>query len=274
MTASVVSSRRRVAASFPDLEHGATGSAVINGAQSWGLNEAPVRSERSVVSPFVINVDPTYGSNVLNAPVETCRYSLAPISSNPSVTLAPITSNLSKPLINPLQSTPMYVVSDPHSYAYTHTNEMLASTQPGASHSYNREYVLPSRRPTVDDSTDDDTDVENRPGGRQSYAVKTPRMPKTHSNMQVTMQNNEDTSQNLELQNLRGQFEQYAQVLQSLSNRVEDLTDTVTAVPLDQTAVKQPETDSTNRLVEQMKTLIDTVSKKRKPRKTKLSTVF
>ena len=30
MTASVVSSHRRVAASFPDLEHGATGSAVID----------------------------------------------------------------------------------------------------------------------------------------------------------------------------------------------------------------------------------------------------
>ena len=33
MTAPVVSSRRRVAASFPDLEHGATGGAVISGAQ-------------------------------------------------------------------------------------------------------------------------------------------------------------------------------------------------------------------------------------------------
>ena len=76
------------------------------------------------------------------------------------------------------------------------------------------------------------------------------------------------------MQYLRGQFEQYAQVLQSLSNRVEDLTDTVTAAPLEQTAVKQTETDSTNSLVDQMRVLIDTVSKKRKTRKTKLSTLF
>jgi len=33
MTAPVVGSRRRVAAYFPDLEHGATGGAVISGAQ-------------------------------------------------------------------------------------------------------------------------------------------------------------------------------------------------------------------------------------------------
>ena len=76
------------------------------------------------------------------------------------------------------------------------------------------------------------------------------------------------------MQNLRGQFEQYAHVLQSLSNRVEDLTDTVTAAPFEQTAVKQIETDSNNRFVDQMKTLIDAVSRKRKPRKTKLPTVL
>ena len=58
------------------------------------------------------------------------------------------------------------------------------------------------------------------------------------------MQNDENTAHNNEMQYLRGQFEQYAQVLQSLSNRVEDLTDTVTAVSLDETAVKQTETDS------------------------------
>ena len=92
--------------------------------------------------------------------------------------------------------------------------------------------------------------------------------------MRDTIQTNGDMSQTIELQNLHGQFEQYAQVLQSLSNRVEDLTDTVTAAPFEQTAVKQIETDSNNRLVDQMKTLIDAVSKKRKPRKTRLPTVL
>ena len=161
----------------------------------------------------------------------------APITSNPSNTLAPTGSNLSNPLINPMQSTPLYV-SNPYSYAYANTDEVHVSTQAGASHFDRHEYVLPCHRPINDSSTDDDTDVENRPGGRQSYAVKTPRMPKKHSHMQDTIQNNGDMSQNIELQNLRGQFEQYAQVLQSLSNRVEDLTDTVTAAPLEQTAVK------------------------------------
>src|SRR5208282_910423 len=104
--------------------------------------------------------------------------------------------------------------------------------------------------------------------------AKTPYRPKSHSKTQSTVQNDKDTAHNNEMQYLRGQFEQYAQVLQSLSNRVEDLTDTVTAAPLEQTAVKQTETDCTNSLVDQMRVLIDTVSKKRKTRKTKLSTLY
>ena len=50
MTAPVVSSRRRVAASFPDLEHGATGGAVISGVPTCGSKNAPVRSVGSVIS--------------------------------------------------------------------------------------------------------------------------------------------------------------------------------------------------------------------------------
>ena len=59
-----------------------------------------------------------------------------------------------------------------------------------------------------------------------------------------------------------------------MSNRVEYLIDNVTAIPLEQTVVKQTETDSANRLVDQMKTLIETASKKRKTRKSKLATVL
>src|SRR5208282_5291441 len=77
-----------------------------------------------------------------------------------------------------------------------------------------------------------------------------------------------------EIQQLRGQFEQYSQALQSISNPVDDLADTVMIGANEQTSVKPPETDSTNRLVDQMKALIDTVSEKRKVRKTKLSTVL
>ena len=44
MTAPVASGRRRMAATFPTKEHGATGGAVINGAQRGVLNvgDAPV----------------------------------------------------------------------------------------------------------------------------------------------------------------------------------------------------------------------------------------
>src|SRR5208282_4494392 len=146
----------------------------------------------------------------------------------------------------------------------SYAGDVFASTQTALDHSHRREYVPPGRRPTVltDSSNDDDTDIENRPGGKQSYAAKTPCRSKPHSKSQGTVQNDENTAHNNEMQYLRGQFEQYAQVLQSLSNRVEDLTDTVTAAPLDQTAVKQTGTDSTNSLVDQMRVLIDTVSKK------------
>ena len=214
-------------------------------------------------------------SNTLNAPFGNKISTQAPITSYPSVTFDANTLNLSNPavtLVPSMQSTPLYVVSNPHSYA----GDVFASTQTAFDHSHRREYVPPGRRPTVltDSSNDDDTDIENRPGGKQSYAVKTPCRSKPHSKSQGTVQNDENTAHNNEMQYLRGQFEQYAQVLQSLSNRVEDLTDTVTAAPLEQTAVKQTETDSTNSLVDQMRVLIDTVSKKRKTRKTKLSTLF
>ena len=50
---------------------------------------------------------------------------------------------------------------------------------------------------------------------------------------------------------------------QSISNRVDDLADTVTIGANERTTVKPPESDSANRLVDQMKALIDTVSKKK-----------
>ena len=77
-----------------------------------------------------------------------------------------------------------------------------------------------------------------------------------------------------EIQQLRGQFEQYSQVLPSISNRVDDLVDTVAIGASEQTSVKPPESDSTTRIVDQMKALINTVSKKPKVRKTKLPTVI
>src|SRR5208282_4236623 len=51
ITAPVVCGRRRVAAQFPDLEHRATGSAVINGAQLPGSKRKSVESN-FVNDPF------------------------------------------------------------------------------------------------------------------------------------------------------------------------------------------------------------------------------
>src|SRR5208282_712329 len=59
-----------------------------------------------------------------------------------------------------------------------------------------------------------------------------------------------------------------------ISNRVDDLVDTVTISANENTTVKPPESDSTNRVVDQMKALINTVSKKQKSRKTKLLTLL
>src|SRR5208282_85886 len=216
-------------------------------------------------------------SGIVDTPFRHSHFARDQSVSNPSVTFDPITSNLSNPsvtFVSSMQSTPYYVSSNPHTYVGV--GDILTSTQSVFDQSHRREYVSPSRRPTVmSDSSDDvDTDVENRPQGKQLYVSKTPCRPKSLSKSQSTVQYDKDTPDNVEMQHLRGQFEQYAQVLQSLSNRVEDLTDTVTAAPLEQTFVKQTETDSTNRLVDQMKTLIETARKKRKTRKSKLSTVL
>ena len=134
-----------------------------------------------------------------------------------------------------------------------------------------------------DSSLDDDSKVDFRPGEKPSYAAKTPSRPKPynqsclkrHDTVQWEDENTLPKCRDRpEIQQLRGQFEQYSQVLQSISNRVDDLADTVMIGANEQTSVKLPETDSTNRLVDQMKALIDTVSKKQKSRKTKLSTVL
>jgi len=156
ITAPVVSGRRRVAANFQGVEHQATGEAVmsmtvprgnvsaptvsvINGVTQRGALNLVDASDFDNIFAQGLNVVPSVGSNVLNAPVGNGMYSMAPIVSNPSVTLAPIASSLSNPSINPLQSTPMYVVSDPHSYVYVNTLKKLTSAQPGVSHSHNPE---------------------------------------------------------------------------------------------------------------------------------------
>src|SRR5208282_3624592 len=73
MTAPVVSSRRRVAASFPDLEHGATGGAFLSVDPMWGSKIVSLKSDKAsfhrVGPPSVISGVSTCGSK--NAPVRS-----------------------------------------------------------------------------------------------------------------------------------------------------------------------------------------------------------
>jgi hypothetical protein len=186
--------------------------------------------------------------------------------------------------IAPVPSTLIYTSSKPHSYAYVNAGDVVASTHTEVGCFDRRDYVPSDRRPTIlpDSSLDNDSDDGNRPERKQSYAAKTPLRPKPYKQSCLkkhdTVQCDENTllkcRDSPEIQQLRGQFEQYSQVLQSISNRVDDLVDNATTGARENTSVKPPESDSTTRLVDQMKAFIDTVSKKQKVRKTKLPTVI
>src|SRR5208282_1100780 len=266
MTAPVVRSRRRVAASFPDLEHGATGGSIISVDPTWGSKIVSLKSDSGV---------PAYGLNEAPARNDVS------VSRSMNVMNNVVSETLTTIYRPPVQSIPIYTTSNPYSYAYVNTND-VASTHTEVDRFDRRDYISSDRRPTVlaDSSLDDDTDNENRPERKLQYAAKTPRRPKPYeqsrSKRHDTVQWDENTlpkyRDSPEIQQLRGQFEQYSQVLQSISNRVDDLADTVTISTNENTTVKPQESDSTNRLVDQMKALIDTVSKKRKVRKTELST--
>src|SRR5208282_728728 len=236
ITAPVISGRRIMAANFPVSERRTTGSAVINDAVQRGASNVSDVPLRSHISTQAV-------SNVVNSSVRNDIYLNAPVFDTATTQS-----------VAPIQSTPLYVSSNPYNYAYVNPNDVVAPSQADICHFDRREYVSTGRRPTVlpDSGLDDDSDVGYRPGEKPSYAAKTPRRPKPYeqsrSKRHDTVQWDENTlpkyRDSPEIQQLRGQFEQYSQVLQSISNRV----------------------------VDQMKALIDTVSKKRKVRKTGLST--
>ena len=100
ITAPVVSGRRRMAASFPVSERRATGSAVINGAQSWGSNDFPVKSDMSVQA----------ASNVSNVLLKS-DMSTQTVSNlvNP-----PVFDTVTSQNVVSIQSTPLYVSSHHH----------------------------------------------------------------------------------------------------------------------------------------------------------------
>ena len=156
-----------MAASFPDLEHGATGDSVISVDPTWGSKIVSLKSDQAsfdhVGPPAVISGVPTCGSR--NAPVrkdgsvvsQNAAYGNGAVERNESnigdahISMPPVSnvSNLSlddrvsrfMDVMNnvvsetlttiyrpPVQSTPIYTTSNPYSYAYVNTNDVAAST--------------------------------------------------------------------------------------------------------------------------------------------------
>ena len=150
---------------------------------TWGSNVESVKSNTVIDSSRKDTFLPSSG--IVDTPFGHNHFARDSIVSHPSVTFDPTILNLTNPSVtlvpSYMQSTPYYVTSNPHTYVGV--GDVLTSTQSVLDQSHRREYVSPSRRPTVmSDSGDDvDTYVENRRGGKQSYVSKTPCTPKTHS---------------------------------------------------------------------------------------------
>src|SRR5208282_2145772 len=163
MTAPVVSSRRKVAASYRDSEHGATGGAVISVDPTWGSKIVSLKSDSGV---------PTYGLNEASARNDVS------VSRSMNVMNNVVSETLTTTYRPPVQSTPIYTTSNSYSYAYVNTNDIVASTHTEVDRFDIRDYISSDRRPTTlaDSSLDDDTDNDNRPERKLPYAAKTPRM--------------------------------------------------------------------------------------------------
>src|SRR5664279_2031038 len=117
----------------------------------------------------------------------------------------------------------------------------------------------------VHDSSSSD---EDQPSGKHLRAAKTPfNTPytvKKHSTVHHNKNVSPDCHEAREIEQLRGQFDQYGQVVQSLSNRLDDFIDSIVVNTPQHTTVKQPENEPTDRLVAQMKALIDGSRKNKK----------
>ena len=100
ITAPVISGRRRMAANFPVSERQTTGSAVLNDAVQRGASngsDIPLRSHISIQAV----------SNVMNSSVRKDNFFNAPVFDTATTQS-----------VAPIQSTPLYVSSNPCSYAY------------------------------------------------------------------------------------------------------------------------------------------------------------
>src|SRR5664279_228860 len=127
----------------------------------------------------------------------------------------------------------------------------------------------------VCDSSSSDDD---QPSGKHLLAATTPFKTPCNIKKHSTVHHNKNVLPNcheaLEIEQLRGQFNQCGQIVQSLSNRLDDFIDSVVENTPQHTTVKQPENEPTDRLVAQMKALIDGSRKNKKSRKVKLPAVI
>jgi hypothetical protein len=203
-----------MAANFPVSERRTTDGSVINGVPTRGSKIAPVKSDMAlkVVDNRVFDNISAQGSNVskgLNdVPVRSDRsvvgqgvalntvdFPVPPVSSVSNLSLddrflhfmdvmnSAVSEKLITTHIAPVQSTPIYTSSHPHSYAYVNAGDIVASTRTEVGHFDRRDRTPSNRRPIVlpDSSLDDDSDDENRTERKQSYAAKTPSRPKSYN---------------------------------------------------------------------------------------------
>src|SRR5208282_5914218 len=100
----------------------------------------------------------------------------------------PVFDTVTTQNVAPIQSTPLYVSSNPYSYAYVNPNDVVAPSHADVCHFDRRDYVSAGRRPTVlpDSSLDDDSDVGYRSEEKPSYAAQTPYRSKLFKAVRFT----------------------------------------------------------------------------------------
>ena len=184
MTAPVASGRSRMAAIFPIKERGATESLVINGVPTRGSEIAPVKSDMAlkVVDNRVFDNISAQGSNVSKGLNDVPLKSDMFTQTVSNLVNSPVFDTVTSQNVVSIQSTPLYVSSNPYSYVYVNSNDVTAPSQANLGHYDRQEFVSTSRRPTVlpDSSLDDDSEVDYRPGEKPSNVAKTPSRPKSY----------------------------------------------------------------------------------------------
>ena len=152
------------------------------GLNGSNVSKLPMRSDRSVVCSAHINNAVQRGSSTVSNVLLKSDMFTQTVSNlvNP-----PVFDTVTSQNVVSIQSTPLYVSSNPYIYAYVNPIDVVASSQSNLGHFDKQEFVSTGRRPTVlpDSRHDDDSEVDFRPGEKPSYAAKTPSRPKPYNQL-------------------------------------------------------------------------------------------